>query len=59
VSDHDRKADDPQPSADRMARADEAERERVRAMTPSERLAEAMALSRTATRLANAPKRRA
>jgi hypothetical protein len=41
-----------------MARADEAELERLRAMTPAERLAEAMELSRIATRLANAPKHR-
>jgi hypothetical protein len=41
-----------------MAQADEAELERLRAMTPAERLAEAMVLSRTVTRFANAPKRR-
>jgi hypothetical protein len=40
-----------------MARADEAEIERLRAMTPAERIAEAIELSRIATRLANAPKR--
>ena len=42
---------------DRMARADQAELERVRAMTPSERLAEAKRLGSRAPRIAEAPKR--
>jgi hypothetical protein len=41
----------------RRARAGAAEVERLRSMTRAERLAEAMRLSRIATRLANAPKR--
>ena len=40
-----------------MAAAREADLERLRAMTPAERLAEAIALSRVATELATAPKR--
>lgn len=49
---------DPRSAAhERMQGAREAEIERLRAMTPAERLAEAIALSRLATELAHAPKR--
>jgi hypothetical protein len=40
-----------------MAAARKADVERLRGMTPAERLAEAIELSRVATELASAPKR--
>jgi hypothetical protein len=45
-------AGEPAPEGARMEAADREERERLRAMTPGERVAEAIELSRVATRLA-------